>query len=375
MSEKRILIASLLKPVNDTRMYEKLGLSLSRLPGTAVHLCGFAAPLPASTPTNLHFHPLFRFQRLSLGRLRAQAQYYRLLHNLKPDLIIVCTHELLLPSYLYCRNRATKLVYDVQENYTLNLLKQNSYNSVLKRLLALGVGSIEKFVAPAIARFILAEKCYATELGFLQGRYMVLENKYKKQPEYKAPLTPIALKDQPLRLLFSGTISEEYGIMEAIALADKLYTLDRSISLTIIGYCAMGSTWNRVLQAVKGKSYISVFGGPELVPHTAIVEAMQRCNVGLLPYRPNESTFNCIPTKLYEYMAHGLVILISQNPTWQAIVQQHQAGIAIDFKTTAEKELWMQLRQQQFYTIGIPGTIFWNEEEARLLSIVQDLLK
>ncbi|MEJ8801954.1 glycosyltransferase [Pontibacter sp. H249] len=373
MSEKRILIASLLKPVNDTRMYEKLAVSLSKLPGAMVHLCGYSAPFPERAATNIIFHPLFSFRRLSMARFTAQVKYYNLLKSVKPDLIIASTHELLLTSYIYCKKYKVKLVYDVQENYALNLRMQHNYNSVLKRLFAFGVERTESFIAPRIAHFILAERSYAHELNFLNGRYTILENKYKKPLKYTLPHTPVLLRKQPLRLLYSGTIAKEYGILEAIALADKLHEIDTDTTFTIIGYCANSDTWEQVVQQTEGKAYLKVVGGSKLVPHSEIIKEMQHCNVGLLPYHPNESINSCIPTKLYEYMANALIILIPENPTWKAIVQQHQAGIAIDFKSINAALLHELLQQQLFYTLGIADDIFWEQEEQYLLNLVQRL--
>ncbi|MBC5991440.1 glycosyltransferase [Pontibacter cellulosilyticus] len=375
MSEKRILLASLLKPINDTRMYEKLGLSISKIPNTQVHICGFSAPVPASAPTNITFHPIFKFKRLSVGRFTAQFDYYRLLLSVKPAIVIVCTHELLLTSLLYCRKYKAKLVYDVQENYALNLRSQFNYAALVKQLLAFGVESIERFSTPSVSSFILAERCYANELTFLKDRFIILENKYKRQPDYTLPNTPVSLPDKQLRLLYSGSISEEYGILEAIALADRLYTLDKNTTLTIIGYCSNSHTWQKVQEATKGKSYISIIGGTTLVPHTDIIREMQQSTIGLLPYRPNQSTANCIPTKLYEYMAHGLIILISQNPLWQGIVQQHQAGLSVAFESINAAELVKQLRQQQFYTKNTPKDIFWDEEEPKLLDMISNMIR
>ena len=375
MSEKRILLASLLKPINDTRMYEKLGLSVSKLPGTHIHICGYSAPEPASAPANISFHPIFRFKRLSVGRFTAHLSYYRLLLSVKPAIVIVCTHELLLTTLLYCRKYKAELVYDVQENYALNLRSQFNYAAPVKQLLAFGVESMERFTAPSVSNFILAERCYANELPFLEDRFIILENKYKRQPDYTLPNTPVSLPDKQLRLLYSGTISEEYGILEAIGLADRLYALDKNITLTIIGYCSNSHTWKKVQESTKGKTYISIIGGPTLVPHTNIIQEMQQSDIGLLPYRPNQSTAKCIPTKLYEYMAHGLIILISQNPLWQGIVQQHQAGLSVDFKSINASDLVKQLRQRQFYTANIPKDIFWDDEERELLAMISRMIK
>src|SRR5437660_1638590 len=109
MRKTRILIASLLKPVNDTRMYEKMGRSLAKLPDTEIHICGYQSPLPDCP--EIHFHPLFHFKRLSFNRLAAQGKYYQLLLKVKPDAIIVNTYELLLVSLTYSILFNAKLYY------------------------------------------------------------------------------------------------------------------------------------------------------------------------------------------------------------------------------------------------------------------------
>jgi glycosyltransferase involved in cell wall biosynthesis len=374
MSEKRILIASLLKPVNDTRMFGKLGLSLSRIPEARVHIAGFEAPTPADAPAHIIFHPVFRFRRLSLGRAAAQLAFYRLLQEIKPQLLIVCTHELLLASHIYCRRHNCKLLYDVQENYTLNLKAQDNYAPWLKQVLALGVGSIEKSLAKHIAHFLVAERSYVQELPFLGQRYTVIENKYNPPPAYTTPSTPVNLKHKPLRLLYSGTIARLYGIFEAIALADQLYILDPQITFIIIGYCAEKASYKEVLRQVQGKPYITLTGGDQLVPHQRIVQAISESNLGLLPYQPNKSTFRCMPTKLYEYAAHALPMVVQENPLWHAFLQQHQAGLSVDFAAADARQLLKQVREAQFYEPGVPSGVFWEEEQEKLIHLVNQLI-
>lgn len=376
MSEKRILLASLLKPVNDTRLYEKLGLSLSKLPGATVHICGFSAPLPADTPSNLVFHTAFHFKRLSLGRAKAQIQYYHLLVQVKPHLIIVSTHELLLVSLTYKRRYGGKLIYDIQENYALNLQAQHNYAWPLKQLMALAIRGTERLSASAIDHFFLAERSYAEELPFIGNRYTMLENKYKVTSGIAPAKTPVSIPENgPLRLLYSGTIAEEYGIWEAIRLTDQLHAINSEVRLTIIGYCANTSTLQRLQEECRNRSYLTLIGGDRLVPHTQILEQISQSHIGLLPYRPNASTFRCIPTKLYEYMAHALPILIQHNPLWQCIVEGNGAGIAIDFAAPDSFNLYQKFCQTAFYAQGIPEDIYWESEELRLLKVVQAVLK
>ncbi|TPE42497.1 glycosyltransferase [Pontibacter mangrovi] len=375
MSETRILLASLLKPLNDTRMYEKLGLSLCKLPETQVHLAGFQAPLPEASPANLHFHPIFRFSRLSAGRFLAQQKYERLLHTLKPDLVIACTHELLQASLRYCRQYGAKLVYDVQENYTLNLTSQRHYPPLLRQLLARWVGSTEQRASPAVAHFLLAEESYAQELPFLRpGCFTVIGNKYKPAANYTLPATPVGLGNAPLRLLYSGTIAELYGVFEAVDLAEALHDLAPSTTLTIIGYCAHRQTLQKLQQRLQGKSYITLIGGDRLVPHQQILQHIQACNLGLLPYRPNPSTERCMPTKLYEYMAYALPVLVPENPLWQNVVVAAGAGLAIDFRQVSPLELLARIQQGLFYTSGVPQDVYWETEEKKLLGVISKII-
>jgi glycogen synthase len=375
MSEKRILLASLLKPINDTRLYEKLATSLSKLPGVQVHIGAYTAPVPATAPDNIHFHPVFDFKRLSTGRLSAQADFYRLLKKIKPDLIIVSTHELLLASLFYKMRHGAKVVYDIRENYALNLRAQHNYSSWMKHVLAFGVRGVERGSAIGIDHFLLAERSYADELPFLHGRYTFVENKYKATSNPFTPRTPVAMPQHgPLHLLYSGTIAEEYGIWEAIELAAQLRHLRPETQLTIIGYCANAHTWQKLQQVCEQSLFIHLIGGDQLVPHSLILEHIQKTHIGLLPYRPNASTFRCIPTKLYEYMAHGLPILIQQNPAWQGIVQQAEAGLSVDFSNLHVNNLYNSLLHTSFYSKGIPANIYWQSEENKLLQAIQPLL-
>lgn len=376
MSENRILIASLLKPVNDTRMYEKLGLSLCKLSDTQVHIVGFQTPAPAHKPANLHFHPLFKFNRLSWQRFKAPKQYAQLLEQLQPDLIIACTHELLPPSLRYCRQHKAILLYDVQENYALNLTAQRNYPLLARQLLAYYVRRVERRTAKYVTHFLLAERSYAEELEFIpKGRYTVIANKYKPATGYTLPATPVRLNKQPLRLLYTGTIAELYGVFEAVQLAEALHALDAGITLTIIGYSARPDLLQQLQQRIEGKDFISLIGGNELVPHTHILQAIQQSNLGLLPYQPNPSTFRCIPTKLYEYMAYALPMLVQHNPLWEEMLDNAKAGISIDYGQLCPAELLQRIRQQEFYTNGIPDDISWATEETKLLQIVTNALK
>lgn len=368
MIKTRILLASVLKPVNDTRMFHKLGLSLSHLPGTEVHICGFAAPQPAA-PAHVFFHPLFSFRRLSWRRLLASWQYLRLLFQLKPALIIAGTFELLLPSLLYKLLHPCRVVYDIRENYYLNLRSQQVYPPLVRDLLAAGIRALEYLAAPALTAFFLAEKSYQQELPFLGHKHLVLENKFKPYGDAPCPgqaTRPVTWPPGPVRLLYSGTISDLYGVFEAIALCHRLHRLEPVFTLTIIGYCPQHQTLERVQAAIRDKPYIHLVGGDQLVPHQQIVTAIRESHLGLLPYHPHPSLSHCRPTKLFEYLAAALPVLVQHNPYWEPLIREHAAGLVIDFLDYQPGALLQQLQASTFYPHQDLGEFCWAPEEQKL---------
>ena len=96
IKKRRIVLASVLKPVDDTRMYEKIGVSLADRGNYEVYIIGYPSLHRYIESTSIHFLPLKPFQRLSLQRLLAPFKILKKTIQVQPDLLIVNTHELLI---------------------------------------------------------------------------------------------------------------------------------------------------------------------------------------------------------------------------------------------------------------------------------------
>ncbi|MFD2720197.1 glycosyltransferase [Hymenobacter monticola] len=379
-----VLLASVLKPVDDTRMRGKFAETLLERPFTQVHVAG-RAPLASASDerARVHQHGIFEGSRLGLGRLAAQWRYGQLLRRLKPDVVFVHAPELLPLTLLWQRlARGRRFIYDIRENYALNVSTQQVYQGVVRRLLAAGLRWVEGLAARRAAAVVLAEASYADELTFLNlvpgGRVLVLENKYQPAPGEIQPIRPHALPPpgQPLRLLYSGTISELNGVWEAITLAEQLHAAwPGGVQLTIIGFCQQPELLRRLQDALAQKSaWLKLIGGAAMVPHAQIVADISRSHIGLLPYRPHISTERCRPTKLFEYLGHGLPVLASPNPLWGALLRQHGAGLEIDFAQPIDgPALAAQLRGSHFYPSGIPRDALWTSEGKKLWLLLDSL--
>jgi glycogen(starch) synthase len=392
-SSPTVVLASVLKPLDDTRMQEKLAATCLHRPAWRVHVAGRAlggdlAAGPIDDSPRLHRHAIFGGSRLSLGRLAAQWRYWQLLRQARPALVVVTAPEL-LPQQREGQQfgRGRQFIYDIQENYALNIRSQGVYPAGVRGLLASLLRRVETAAARRASALLLAEASYAAELPFLAelptSRVLVLENKYQPQPGEALPRTarPLPPPSAPLRLLYSGTISELNGVREAIALARQLRAVSAwpgGVRLTVIGFCqqpALLAELQRI--AATEAAWLTLIGGAELVPHARLVAEIGRSHLGLLPYRPHPSTERCRPTKLFEYLAHGLPVLVPPNPLWAGLVQQHKAGLVVDFgqPVTAAAQVAAGLSAANFYPAGPPtGDVLWAGEGKKLGHLLESLL-
>jgi hypothetical protein len=361
--KKRIIIASVLKPVDDTRMFGKIALSLSTKNAYEIHVIGF--PATTNEISQVRFHPLPFFHRLSAKRLSIPWIILRKILALRPSILIITTHELLWISLLAKAMTSCRLIYDIQENYFLNILYTDSFPAMVRPLLAIYVRLKEILTSFFIDRFFLAEKGYENELSFVRGKSTVLGNKVRK------PKREIKREPNPshITLLFSGTLAESTGVFTAIELATKLHDLDPSINLTIMGFCAREETLFKIKNTIEPYPFIQLIGGDKLVPHHLIVEEIMKADFGIIAYPYNQSTASSIPTKLYEYLGYRLPILLVDHQPWASMCADFQAAVVFDPHRIHAASIYKTMKTQKFYTAE-PEDVYWESEEIKLFQAV-----
>ena len=177
---KKIVIASILKSTQDIRTYHKIAKTIANQTNYDIHLIGHTSTNDNTSTNdgNIKFHRLYTFPRLSLKRLTANWYFFLLLWNLKPNIIIVSTFELLPASLLYKLLFRVRLGYDVQENYAFNVYYSKVFPYLLRPILYFWIRLLEIFAHPFINFYLLAEDCYALEIPFMKSKSYLLPNKF-----------------------------------------------------------------------------------------------------------------------------------------------------------------------------------------------------
>lgn len=353
-------------------MYEKFGLSLGQTNKYDINIIGFHIK-NLSQPINITFQPVFNFNRLGLQRLAAPWKCFKKYIKLKPELIIINTHELLIVTLLYKIIFGVKIIYDVQENYYRNLLYTDSFPKLLRPLLAGYVRLKEYISRPFIDHYFLAEKNYENEFSFSKRKSTIIENKYKPLlPENPPQLSPSSSHE--IRLIFTGTIAESTGVFEAIKIAIELHKKKPEIRLKIVGYCAKASTYRRLLKAIENRPFIELNGGRHLVSYKEILTAIAGADFGIIYYPTNRSTMNTMPTKLFEYIGNGLPILIQDHQPWVEFCNHYKAAVTIDVEQLNTDKIIHEMKSKMTLKIMPNEEVFWQLEEEKLLKIIGYLL-
>ncbi|NOT73373.1 MAG: hypothetical protein HOP08_00495 [Cyclobacteriaceae bacterium] len=365
--KRRIVLASILKPVDDTRMFEKMGVTLAKEGSYDVIIIGYpAAHIPSYN--GIRFIPLKTFPRLSFKRLMAKWEVFRKVWKVKPDSLVITTHELLFPAVLLKILLNISIVYDVRENYYRNILHSGSFGWLIRWPLALATRFKEKLLAPSVDYFFLAEQGYEKEFKFYRSGWKVIEN--------KAILSDHTLyersSNRKLNLLFSGTLSESTGVFQAIELAKQIYLLNDQVRLTIIGLASKKSEQDKIQSTVQMHSFITLIGGDRLVSHHEIVQQIKQADFGILAYPSSSHTLNSHPTKLYEYLGYGLPIILNSKWPWIDQYLKYQPFVFTDFNHPDYPQLLNSLITGEFYPVK-PSNVSWESEEATFLASLGNL--
>lgn len=370
MQKYRVAIASVLKPVKDPRAYYRFGFSLRETNKYQINIIGFSTK---SEPAEgeLHFHTLFSIQRTSLKRLAVPFLFFHKIFQIRPEILIVSTYELLPVAALAKSLFGFKLIYDVQENYRLNISQNRTVNGLDKWFAEKLVQIIESCSRPFIDHFILAEDCYLGELPKFRPA-TVLENRFFR---VGTPIQQFQLAaDRPLRFLISGTITEVYGVLTAIQWFKRLRIFQSNAVLHVLGYSPLNSYLAKLESELPAEGVIIELS-TNPVPYLDILDAYGQADIVLMPYWQTDSIKDKIPSKLYEALVLGKVCLYSPNPKWEEIVSNYGGGFAVDFADFSKVPTIVDhLKSKRFYAKNPGQELTWKSQEAEFLALIESFV-
>lgn len=329
---RRVCIASVLNPVEHPRLYRKEALSLSR--SFKVYVVGQSPRAKPYCREGVILVPLNPFRRLSAVRLFASWLVLKKCLIIGADLYILHTPELLWAGLWLKYVKGAQVIYDVHEDYKLNLKHSAAYPYWMRAFVPRLVRAWERFCARRLDGAIYAEAVYDNMLKLSAECKIVLPNlfRYADKALFQNSATP-AQREIPV-MLFAGTIAADWGVFETIRLWAALQTY-LPVRLRIVGHAPQPD----VLRAARALS--QKLGAPEALleirtgansaplPYPEILLAVGQCDFGTALYRPRPNIRGRIPSKFAEFIAAEKPLLFTDLPEWRQLNERTPFGLPV----------------------------------------------
>jgi glycosyltransferase involved in cell wall biosynthesis len=316
-NRKSIAVISTVHETYDTRIFYKQIPSL-RENYDVVYLS------PMSGPPEEDFILALPKSRSKVGRLATHLSLMRNLVSVRADLYLLHDPEL-LPLGVLLSLLGKRVVWDMHED-TYNDIKTKDYLSPTLRVIA---GELYRLVQSLAARllsgFILAEDAYGRSLP-VSLKTCVVHN-YPLLNRL-SPFGEIAKNRESL--VYIGSISRNRGIFQLLDVVDKLRHRLPGIRLLLIGPFVDPELEKEVRSYVFHRAIQNNVDIRGPIRNVDAYPLVAQCMVGLALLLPEPNFTSSLPTKMFEYMALGLPVIVSAFPLWEEIVHTHHVGASID---------------------------------------------
>ena len=184
---RKVVIANILKPIDDVRTYEKIACSIAKTNKYEVNIIGNWSKKESSNP-NIKFLPHHVRSNELLKRFLLRIGILFKVLRTKPSVVVVQTHELLFISLIWKLLIRSKIVYDVREDYKKNIKYLSKIFQPLKWFLSNSIRLKEKVSYLYIDMFWIAEKCYLNDIDLPKNKTLILDNRATEQSRKRIQL-------------------------------------------------------------------------------------------------------------------------------------------------------------------------------------------
>lgn len=374
LNKRKIMMFSSVHPYKDARILYKETKSLAKYYQIDLYAIGDGAI--TNKEENIYIHPLKRRSRLTrvltIIQLKKQikkseAKFY---HFHDPELLF-------LVKFIRKNKVGAIIIYDMHENFPKAILSKNWIPKFMRKKVSVLAQIVEKKILLKVDGVIFAEQSYKKYYPEILDKaidiynYPLFINKREKNRNGKC-----------LNLIYIGRIAKIRGvftILEVITQIKKESNMD--IKLTLIGsvdaklFKEINDYINRnnIADSVKYKDYIA---------YTKIWDYYSSADIGICLLHPVPNYLESLATKMFEYMAAGLPMIVSNFPTWEVLVENNKCGFAVSpFNVDTIKSKIYQLRDNKLRNdMGNAGRkayehkYNWSLEDKKLIDFYSYLL-
>lgn len=280
----------------------------------------------------------------------------------------------LIPAGILLRLAGKRVVYDVHENVTKQILSKAWVRSGLRRPVSRLIHYLEWAGACVFSGIIAATPAIATQ--FPPRKTVVVQN-FPILDELTIP-DPTPYAERPPWIAYVGGISAIRGIREMVTAVGKL-PIDCESRFKLIGSFVPESLRNEI-ETLPGWGHVDYLGWQSRLEVAAVLD---QSRIGLVLFHPSPNHIEAQPNKLFEYMSAGLPVIASDFPLWRQIILGASCGVVVDPldpDAIADAIQWLLENPVEAQRMGERGrravleTYNWTAEAQHLLQFYREVL-
>ncbi len=260
---------------------------------------------------------------------------WRRLDRLQPTFVHCHDFDTLPPGWLWAKLHRRPVIYDAHEYYT-ELQRPRLRGLVGKVLLAL-ISVAEQTLSRSTAAVITVDERIA---GRYRNRRVVIIGHYplpnfadqaRAETNHNARATahraPLTERPAPT-LVYAGRFSTDRGMVVIAQALQRLATQGLRPRLRLLGTWTDPAEEQAFWRAMAGlEDQVEMVGW---APYEQVPRHLATADVALAVLQPVERYLVALPVKLFEYMACGLPVIISDFPPNRRVVAGADCGLLVD---------------------------------------------
>lgn len=273
--------------------------------------------------------------------------------------------------------RGKKVIYDVHEDYSTQTLYKQYIPKILRRSVAFLIKIVEHLFSRLFDGIITATddilKNFSHHKRAISVKNFPISSRFTNLKRGKNRESNI------FHLIYIGLLAEIRGISHIIK-ALEFVDYNEQLKLSLYGKFDPPN-YAADLKKLEGFNKVNYLGW---IDPSDIPKLLENFDVGIVCLHPISNYLTALPTKLFEYMAANLPVIVSNFPLWKEIVEGNKCGICVNPlspEDIAEAIKYFLKHPETRKMMGNNGRqavlqkYNWESESEKLINLYTELLK
>jgi glycosyltransferase involved in cell wall biosynthesis len=308
------------------------------------------------------------YKRLTIGIWRM----YCKIRQLNPQVVHLHDPEL-IPLGILLKFHGIKVVQDIHEDYRQVIKGSRRLSPLVKSAFYLVVAAFERLAISFFDGVVCATDRIAR--NFPSGDLIAIKN-FPEIGEFAATAS-IAYKARGRNVVYIGGVSKIRGAFEMVEAIERVRNPETKLLLAGV---FQPNELREKISSLPGWRRVDFLGWVGRKDAACI---FSRSRIGLVILHPHGNYVESLPTKMFEYMAAGIPVVMSDFPFFQELIKKYKCGLVtdpLDPASIARAIDWLLDHPEEAEEMGrrgrdaVENELNWTIEGRKLVSFYQDKL-